>query len=96
MPTLLLAVFLAAGFLVGRIARLPQGSVKVTGLAVTIILFLLIFLLGFKLGGDRNILAQFGSIGAGSLALGVGCTLGSVLLAGGYAMLKAFRRRNGS
>ncbi len=93
MPTLLLVVFLAAGFVVGRVARLPDSFVKFSGLAVTIILFLLIFLLGLKLGSDSNIVAQFGSLGAGSLALGVGCTLGSMLFAGGFAALKAFRRR---
>jgi uncharacterized membrane protein YbjE (DUF340 family) len=93
MSTLLLAVFLVAGFVVGRVARLPQGFIKTTGMAVTVILFLLIFLLGLKLGGDRSIIFQFGSIGAGSLVLGVSCTLGSVLFAGSYALIRAFRRR---
>ena len=96
MSMLLLAAFLAAGFFAGRLFRLPEGARRVTGWAITIILFLLVFLLGMKLGSDRSLVSQFGAIGTGSLALGAGCTAGSVLLAGGYAAVRALVLRKKS
>lgn len=96
MSMLLLAVFLAAGFLAGRLLKLPEGARRVIGWVITAILFLLVFLLGVKLGSDSTLIQRFGTIGTGSLALGLGCTAGSVLLAGGAAALWARRRRKRS
>lgn len=92
MSMLLLAACLAAGFLAARILKLPENVLKATGWILTVILFLLVFLLGVKLGGDGSLIRQFGTIGVGSLVLGVGCTAGSILLAGGYMAIKALLR----
>lgn len=93
---LLLAASLLAGFAAGRFLRLPEGVKRITGLAITILLFLLVFLLGTKLGGEGVLARQFGTIGAGSLALGAGCTAGSILLAGGFAAVRALLRKRKS
>jgi hypothetical protein len=96
MSMLTLAACLAAGFLAGRFLRLPKKAGRVTGLAITAILFPLVFLLGWKLGSDGELIRQFGTIGLRSLALGFGCTAGSVLFAGGYAAVRARMRRRKS
>lgn len=80
MNILVLAAFLAAGFSAGRFLRLPEGAKRIAGWALTICLFLLVFVLGAKLGSDSVILAGIGTIGLNALALAAACTAGSILL----------------
>lgn len=80
MSLILLAGFLLAGFAVGRFAKLPRTARRWVGWGLSACLFALVFILGLKLGGDRGLLRQFGSIGMGAVALAFGCTAGSILV----------------
>jgi hypothetical protein len=88
MTYVILTAFLAAGFCVGRLIRLPGWIKKATSWALTACLFGIVFLLGLKLGGNEALFAQAGSIGVKALVLACGSVLGSVLLVKGYATLR--------
>jgi hypothetical protein len=88
MSYVILTAFLAAGFIVGRLIRLPGWAKKATSWALTACLFGIVFLLGLKLGGNEALASQAGSIGVKALALACGSVLGSVLLVKCYAMIR--------
>lgn len=87
MSMLALAACLAAGFCVGRFLRLPERAQKITGLALAVCLFLLMFILGVKLGGNGILLSGLGGIGINALVLALGCTAGSILMVKGYLLV---------
>lgn len=92
MSMLVLAAFLAAGFAVGKFVRLPKGTGRAAGYALSVCLFALVFLLGIKLGGDRSLLARLDSIGAGALGMAVACTAGSILAVCAYLAVRKLVR----
>lgn len=93
MGYLILLASLAAGFAVGKFVKLPGGFFKAGGIGLTVCLFLLIFTLGAKLGGNPDVLRQAGSIGVEALVLAVATLGGSVLLVLGYRFLRKPRGR---
>lgn len=96
MSMLILAAFLAAGFVAGRFLRLPDIVKRITGWALTICLFLLIFVLGAKLGSDKALLAGLGTIGVNAIVLAAGCVTGSIVLVKIYLGIRNRLRGTGN
>ena len=88
MSYLALFACLAAGFAAGKLLKLPGGWRKAIGVGLPVCLFVMVFLLGVKLGANADVLGQASSIGLRALVLAVCATGGSVLLAMGYRLLR--------
>lgn len=73
---LALAIGVIFGFVLRERARFLQFVEQVTGLTV----FLLLFLLGLSVGGDKALLENFGTLGAQALLLSMGGIAGSLAL----------------
>ena len=78
---------IAAGFLLRR-HRL--GAVR---RLVTVLIWLLLFLLGVEVGGNEHIIRSLHTLGLEALFIAVGTTLGSVLAAWGLWKAVSDRRK---
>lgn len=77
---MLIFVFLLAGALLGWGLRYRRRWLHAADRATTTAVFLLIFLLGFSVGGNATVMTALGSLGAQALALTLGALAGSLLL----------------
>lgn len=71
---------LCGGLLLGRVLR-RMDFLKYAGKAISLTIYLMLFVLGLSIGADENIIGNFGEIGLLSLSFAVAGVAGSVLLA---------------
>lgn len=71
---------LCAGLLLGRVLC-GLALLKHTGKAISLTIYLMLFVLGLSIGADDNIIGNFGEIGLLSLSFAVAGIAGSVILA---------------
>lgn len=76
---LLVALFL--GIVAGRLLRGYRRPIRAADGAAAAAIYLLLFLLGLTVGGDRSIMGALEELGVQALVLSVGSIIGSVLLA---------------
>lgn len=89
-----LFVMMVAGLLAGRCFRGKVGEAA-AGRVVTVCVWLLLFLLGFGVGGDAYTMNRLGTLGVEALVLTLGGVLGSVSAACLFERLLRRRRKGG-
>ncbi len=72
---------IAAGIPVGWLLRRNRKAQALTGRALTWSVWILLFLLGFALGGDERLLAQLDSLGVRAVTISLLSVAGSLLAA---------------
>lgn len=89
---LVLTAFLVGGALLDK-ARLAPPP-KVTDLVLKVVLWALLFVMGFRLGNERELRERLGEMGLLALGTAVATLAGTVLaIAAAYAVLDALRSR---
>lgn len=69
------------GYYVGARFRGTKGKVwDVISKSVTLVVFLLVFVMGSRIGGDKRVLESLGSIGINAFILTMATFVGSVLM----------------
>jgi len=86
----LLAV-LGAGFVLGKLIKLPDKAKKALGIAQNICIWVLIFAMGVRLGADAKVLAELPVLGSRAAVITLFATGGSVLAV--YALCAALQKR---
>ncbi len=76
---LLAALFL--GIAAGRLLRARPRPIGAAERMAVVTIYLLLFLLGLSVGGDRSIMGALEEVGAQALVLSVGSVAGSLLVA---------------
>lgn len=89
-------MFIVIGFMLAGIAAgylLRRCRVRGLSQAVTALIWLLLFLLGWEVGNNRQLMAALPRLGGEALLLSTAGTLGSVLAA--WALWTVMRRKAG-
>lgn len=79
---------MSAGIILGYLVRHKKRFRKVIDSSINIAIYLLLFLLGISVGGNRTVVDNLGSLGFNALWLAVGAVAGSVGLS--YLTYKLF------
>jgi len=85
------ALLLAAGIAIGRRGRLPDRLLALSGRALTVSVYGLIFLIGEGMGAKAGLLGEIGPLALRSVLLALFATLGAALACAGVARLEARR-----
>lgn len=81
MELLLLYLSMALmGYFVGSRLRKTKGPWTVFSKAATVSVFILVFVMGSRIGGDPRVLESLGSIGLHALIITMACFIGSVAM----------------
>lgn len=81
-------IIMSCGILFGYLFREKTGLVKLLDRSVNIAIYLLLFLLGISVGGNKIIMANLGGLGLKALLLAIGAVAGSAGLS--YLTFKLF------
>ncbi|NLB24451.1 MAG: lysine exporter LysO family protein [Clostridiales bacterium] len=69
------------GYYVGARFRGRKGKIwDVSSRSVTLVVFLLVFVMGSRIGGDERVLESLGSIGINAFILTIATFIGSILM----------------
>jgi uncharacterized membrane protein YbjE (DUF340 family) len=71
-------IIMSMGILAGLLVRNKPKLARWNDRAVNLAIYLLLFLLGVSVGGNKQIMANLGSLGLKALILAVGAIAGSV------------------
>lgn len=72
---LIIISFMLAGIAVGLMLRRHKAAW--TGYAVTVLIWILLFMLGLSIGSNDRVFASIGTIGLQAAAIGTAATIGS-------------------
>lgn len=75
-----IALFLAAGFLIGCSGRVKERGLRWSGRIQTVFLLLLIFCMGASIGRNEEVISSLSRIGIGAFLFAVATAAGSLLL----------------
>jgi len=81
-------IIMSAGVILGYLIRNAKSLVKYIDISVNLAIYLLLFLLGVSVGGNRTIMSNLGGLGLKALMLAIGAVAGSVGLS--YLAYKNF------
>lgn len=70
-----------AGFVAGLLLRQKRKAVMITDKLMLLSIYMLLFFLGFSIGGDPVILANFPEFGLNAILITIGGVTGSILAA---------------
>lgn len=79
---------MSAGIILGYLIRNKIRFIKYIDPSINIAIYLLLFLLGISVGGNRTVMDNLGSLGFNALLLAAGAVAGSVGLS--YLTYKLF------
>ena len=79
---------MSAGIILGYLIRNKIRFIKYIDPSINIAIYLLLFLLGISVGGNRTVMDNLGSLGFNALLLAMGAVAGSVGLS--YLTYKMF------
>ncbi len=85
--------FMLAGIAAGYVLR--RHAVRGVSQVITVLIWTLLFLLGWEVGSNRRLLEALPHLGGEALVLSVGGTLGSVLAAWGLWKITLHRKKKG-
>ena len=71
--------FLILGFIVSSKKTSKGKEIKISDKAIPVLVFIIVFLLGIKIGSDDQVLASVGEIGAAAVVVTIFAMAGSVL-----------------
>ncbi len=90
-------MFTVIGFMLGGMAigfLLRHKEFSWIHMVITFLIWILLFLLGLEVGGNRRIIEGFATLGAEALVITVACVLGSCIFAWGLWYL-LYKRKGG-
>lgn len=85
-------LFLISGIAIGSLLQKKERLIKITDRLSTWFIYVFLFLLGISIGGDEEIIDNFGKLGIQAIILTVGAISGSVLAS--YFVYKRFFRES--
>lgn len=85
-------LFLISGILIGSLLQKKERLLKITDRLSTWFIYVFLFLLGISVGGNEEIIDNFGKLGIQAIILTVGAISGSVLAS--YFIYKRFFRES--
>ncbi len=78
---------IVAGIPVGYALRKRDAAVKCVNNALSLVIYILLFLIGMSLGGNTDLLARLAELGVQGTLIGALCAIGSAVAAWCFSVL---------